>query len=712
MRSIDYSEFIISEKYYTDVSEYLSVLAHGNYKRIYQRQKKGGYYVYNVPCAFDIETSSFYVSGVKQVCMYVWQFNFNGVICIGRTWNDFLILLKGLQNIFQLSDENRIYCYVHNLSYEFQFIRNWITWNNVFSTEIRNPIKALCEYGIEFRDSYILSGYSLEMTAKQLHTYKVEKKTGYLNYDEIRTSETELTHEEIIYCIYDVIVVCAYIQECINDCGGKITKIPLTNTGRVRIFCRQNCFNGFSKDENIRKQTYYDYRALMNTLTLETDEYRLLKQAFQGGFTHANAFYVGETLTDVSSYDFTSSYPFVMLSERYPMGKGFRVNITSLEMFNKYAKLYCIVGLFRLTGVSPKLFCDNPISRSRCIEIENYTENNGRVVYADSLVIACTEIDLQVYQAFYNIEHIEISTCYCYARGYLPRNFILSILKLYNSKTKLKGIKGKEREYLHSKEMLNSCYGMTVTDIVRDDIDYIDDWETSTANADEQIEKYNNSKNRFLFYPWGVYVTSYARRNLFSGIQECNSDYIYSDTDSVKILNKDNHKKYFDEYNSNVEKKLKTMCDYYKIPFDLCRPETQSGKIKLLGVWDFEETYKKFKTLGAKRYIYISSDGLHSTVAGVSKRGLVQYMTDMYGTDYDKIFSHFNNGLCIPENYTGKLTHTYIDNEMRGDVIDYKGNKGTYYEKSGVHLSKTDYEMSLSRMFIDFLKGVKTHGTY
>lgn len=710
MNSINYSEFVISEKYYTNISEYISVLAHGTYKCVYQRQKRGGYYVYNVPCAFDIETSSFYVSSIKQVCMYVWQFNFNGIICIGRTWNDFLALLRELQNLFRLSEENRIYCYVHNLSYEFQFFRKWIQWINVFSTEIRNPIKALCEYGIEFRDSYILSGYSLEMTAKQLHTYHVEKKTGYLNYDIVRTSETELTHDEIIYCIYDVIVVCAYIQECINE-SGNITKIPLTNTGRVRNFCRKNCFNGFSHDENIRQQTYYDYRALMNSLTLETEEYIILKQAFQGGFTHANCQYVGETLENVSSYDFTSSYPYVMLSEKFPMGKGFRVNITSLEMFNKYARLYCIVGIFRLTGVSPKIYADNPISRSKCVEIDNCVENNGRVVYADSLTIVCTEIDLQVYLTFYNVEHIEISTCYCYARGYLPRNFILSILKLYNDKTKLKGVKGKEREYLHSKEMLNSCYGMTVTDIVRDDIDYIDEWETSKGNADEQIEKYNNSKNRFLFYPWGIYVTSYARKNLFSGIQECNSDYVYSDTDSVKILNKEAHESYFNDYNMTVKKKLNTMCDFYKIPISLCCPKTQNGKEKLIGVWDYEGTYKRFKTLGAKRYLYLS-DELHSTVAGVSKRGLVQYMLDMYGTNYDEIFEHFNNGLCVPENYTGKLTHTYIDNEMRGDVIDYKGKQALYYEKSGVHLSKTDYEMSLSRMFIDFLKGVKVHGTY
>lgn len=706
----NYSKFVIDETYYTDINKYISVIEKQRFQLVYKRRKKKGYYVYNVPCSFDIETSSFYVGDVKQVCMYIWQFNLNGVICVGRTWKDFLYLIEKLQNALNLSETKRVYCYIHNLAYEFQFIRKWFTWENVFSTDNRVPITALCGYGVEFRDSLILSGYSLETTGKNLHKYKVEKKTGFLDYQKIRTSETPLTHQEILYCIYDVIVVCAYIQECIDECG-KITNIPLTNTGRVRNFCRKNCFYGFSKDKYKRQETYYQYRDLINTLTLEPDEYNLLKYAFQGGFTHANALYVGDVVENVSSYDFTSSYPYVMLSEQFPMGKGFKVSIKSIEQFKMYAKHFCVIGYFRFTAVSPKIFCENPISKSRCIECINSVENNGRIVYADSLTIACTEIDLITYMQFYNIEHIEISTCYCYARGYLPRNFILSILKLYNNKTKLKGVQGKEKEYLHSKGMLNSCYGMTVTDIVRDEIEYIDEWCITKADLHEQIDNYNNSKSRFLFYPWGVYVTAYARKNLFSGILECNNDYIYSDTDSIKITNAENHAKYFQDYNNNVIVKLKRMCDFYKIPFDLCKPKTQNDKEKLIGVWDYEGDYKRFKTLGAKRYLYLT-DTLHSTVAGVSKQGLINYMIDCYSNDYDKIFKKFDNGLIVPETYTGKLTHTYIDNEMSGRVIDYMGNEYEYYEKSGVHLSPTQFEMSLSALYIDFLRGVKTYGTY
>ena len=100
--------------------------------------------------------------------------------------------------------------------------------------------------------------------------------------------------------------------------------------------------------------------------------------------------------------------------------------------------------------------------------------------------------------------------------------------------------------------MLNSCYGMAVTDIVRPEIIYTDDWQDPLLpNLEKSIEDYNKSRSRFLFYPWGVWVTAYARRNLFTGICEFGSDYIYSDTDSIKVINISAHMDYINSYNKS-----------------------------------------------------------------------------------------------------------------------------------------------------------------
>ena len=44
-----------------------------------------------------------------------------------------------------------------------------------------------------------------------------------------------------------------------------------------------------------------------------------------------------------------------------------------------------------------------------------------------------------------------------------------------------------------SKGMLNSAYGMCVTDIVRDVISYKTDWSTSSPILADELKKYNNS---------------------------------------------------------------------------------------------------------------------------------------------------------------------------------------------------------------------------
>ena len=128
------------------------------------KMKKGVEY-FNVPCSFDIETSSFKNDqDQKFACMYLWGANINGSSIIGRTWEDFQTFLLEVHNHYNLDSESRIMIfYVHNLGYEFQFMSKRILWEpgKVFSIKERRPVYALSQLGIEFRCSYFLSNYSL-----------------------------------------------------------------------------------------------------------------------------------------------------------------------------------------------------------------------------------------------------------------------------------------------------------------------------------------------------------------------------------------------------------------------------------------------------------------------------------------------------------------------------------------------------------------------
>src|SRR5690606_2668565 len=198
-------------------------------------------------------------------------------------------------------------------------------------------------------------------------------------------------------------------------------------------------------------------------------------------------------------------------------------------------------------------------------------------------------------------------------------------------------------------------------DIVRDKIIYTDDWEIEQVDKEKEIEKYNNKWTRFLFYPWGVWVTAYARRNLWLGILELKDDYVYSDTDSIKFLNYEKHKTFFDKYNKWIVEKQKLTLKYYNIDERLLYPKNKKGEVKLCGIWDFEGKYTRFKTLGAKRYLYEKDGELYLTVAGLSKRNGIEYMKEKCNYDNGKVFEMFDDNLYVPADRTGKNTHTYID---------------------------------------------------
>src|SRR5699024_6309968 len=136
-------------------------------------------------------------------------------------------------------------------------------------------------------------------------------------------------------------------------------------------------------------------------------------------------------------------------------------------------------------------------------------------------------------------------------------------------------------------------------------------------------------------------------------------------------------------------------------------PKTVKGEVKPLGIWEFEGNYNRFKTLGAKRYLVQEGDKYSLTVAGLSKVNGMQYIQEVCENDSDKIFNMFNNELDIHSNKTGKMTHTYLDNEQSNTVTDYLGNSNIEHALSGVHLGACDFTLSISKQYLNFLANLK-----
>lgn len=704
--------------------------------------------VMNEAISFDIEATSTYTKDGKKIAfMYAWALDIFDCTIIGREWSEFVNTINTISNFYGLNPKKRIIVYVHNLSYDLQFFRKWFEWDYIFSTHTRKPLYAITKNGIEFRCSLRLSGYKLSKVGEQMG---IEKLPDF-NYTEIRTPITKLTFREYQYIIHDVKIVSAYIRKKIADESG-IINIPFTKTGYVRRLCRHKCL----RDKY--KSGYYS--KMIHTMVLTFDEYLTAKSAFMGGFTHTAFNHSGHVRYNVRSFDFNSSYPTVLIAEKYPMSAGEEIkHCSKKELSERLESSQCAIVELELENVKNKFKYESYLSQSRCsiCEANETTKviiNNGRVYSAGKIVVTITNVDYQIMKKVYDFDIVRYNHFYVYKTEYLPKPFVECILELYKTKTELKGVPNVDEEYMNAKENLNSMYGMTVTDIVRKFIDYDYDeneWddiirvrnklppkEFTDAEKEKQIEKENKKKGRFMYYLWGIFCTAYARRNLWYGITECGYDYIYSDTDSIKILNAENHMDFINRYNNWISERLEMAMDFHKLPHELIRPKNKFGKEKPLGVWDNDGNYRKFKALRAKSYMYQKEKpdpidfikpnhlkltrtgskmpnvwlkkflyGLrtyHMTVAGVNGNRASEYL--LRG-NVDNPLSLFNDFLHIPAEWTGKLTHTYCDIPFTARIIDKDGNAFVVHEKSYVHLAPCSFDMSLGKQYRSFLLGVK-----
>ena len=83
---------------------------------------------YEIPCAFDIETTAIIpqeADARPYAFMYQWQFCMAGDVYMGRTWEQLTNFFDVIAYHLQLNHNTRLPVYVHNLPFEFQFMRRF-----------------------------------------------------------------------------------------------------------------------------------------------------------------------------------------------------------------------------------------------------------------------------------------------------------------------------------------------------------------------------------------------------------------------------------------------------------------------------------------------------------------------------------------------------------------------------------------------------------
>lgn len=710
------------------------------------RGKKYEKKILNAICAFDIETTNLkptihnrvnyfaknwediHSVNYNKICerksavMYVWQFAFTkDFVVMGRTWGEFKTFLNRLEQY--LKNNEYIVIYVHNLSFEFQFLKGVLRFEpeNVFAVDSRKILTARYDNHFEFRCSYLLSNMSLYDFTNKMNVEHKKQSGDEFNYSVQRYPWTKLSEQEKKYCIHDVIGLVEALEVLMKTDNDNLYAVPLTSTGYVRRDMK-----------TAMKNLHYKY---WQKLQPSLSTYVLLRKAFRGGNTHANRWYVGDNTTDskifdnygVRTYDISSSYPAVMLNGLFPVKSFKTVESPTIENFKailnmkkdghrKYAMLIEIklsnLKLKRREWGAPYLTKDK-CSVTKYFDSDKIydsgTYDNGRILQAEELTTVLTDIDFDIVSKEYDFTIDEISQLQIAEYGYLPECIKEVVRKYFVLKTQLKQDKKdkdydeeKEVYYIKAKNKLNACYGLFATNPVRALIelcDIIDEngdilfdsdgmpYQTfNTTNPDiAAIEsQLDELYNRPVFpYQWGVWVTALARLQLEKGIDlvyenfdPFNCYFVYCDTDSVKYVDTYN-KVNWDKLNEKIKQEsIKNGGVAYNA----------KGEEFVLGIFEFDGYAKQFRTMGAKRYAYIDEkDSLKITIAGINKKIGAKELLKKGG------LQAFTDGVIFYEG--GGQIATYNDKEQPpiitafGDCLRLTSN--LYLEDTAKRISRT-----------------------
>lgn len=673
-----------------------------NTKALNCRKKNPAQYIYDF-AAFDIETTTI-EGGQSYGYMYHWQMVVAGFAIIGRYWEEWLYFMDQLVKLYELDEQRHFVIYVHNLGYEFQFMRDFLTDHygdlDVFATKSRQPIRVTTSNGLEFRCSYKLTNMSLnKATINELGVEHI-KAVGDLDYTKIRTPSTRLSSEEIGYCVSDVVSLYELIKMKLHNEHDNLESIPMTSTGYVRRDCRRAC----RKDPG--------YRKLFNKLVMSVDDYTMLKEAGRGGDTHANRHLSGRIWHDLDSFDFQSDYPAQMIYRKFPMSRFTPYGeIESAEELESLSKEYALLFRITLFDVRVKEDIAMPyIPLAKCWSYAKRAEDsdvimrcdNGRILSAPYLSITITDVDWKIIKKQYVFSSYAITDLRIATYDYLPAPIIKTVKDYFLKKTELKYKIAKTEStdwrdldnfsylYAKSKNRLNGIFGMCYTDPVHKKITINAEgqWIEEVPDVAEALAKYQKSRNSFLFYAWGVWVTCWARLQLSELIEKTGQHRtVYCDTDSSKAINVD--LQLIDQFNEEIKKLAEERKAYADV----------RGMRYYMGIAEHEnkKPIESFITLGAKKYCYKDEKGLHITVSGVGKQK--NYETGEYvAVEELKNIENFKPGFIFRR--AGGKELRYNDNV---GIHEISVDGCTFLTASNVAMTDSTYTLGITGEYAEII---------
>lgn len=620
-----------------------------------------------------------------------------------------------------------------NLAHEWAFIKNELTQffniTKLFAKTARDVLLVQFDECVELREALGLFGHSLDDISKHwCNEYK--KLSGEYDYNKIRTSETELDAEtELPYMRNDVLsltemhknAVEYYTQE--NGC----CKLPYTSSGFVRMKLKnairdddelteeREAFN-FDRDKpiktNIEYLKYKNRRAIVNEY-----QWNICRDySYAGGLCGSNIDYVGKILHDVVCADVTSDYPAQMCQKLFPAGRLRRVSYKRYESVKNAGKpFFALLHIHTMksythhaTFSKHKILNEDSTSplTPQFDTCRNMVIYNGKVKRGDNMLVIWNDVDIKAYKEIYDIKAtcIDLWVFDGYARA--PKWLTDSMCDDYINKANLKaqGLSNTQ-DYAESKRNVNTYYGVLSTRV--NDVNDALDKDLNFINSKEK-SFYQLARDFWLNPYIAFWVTSYARALLMHFIARYPDAIVQYDTDSLYYIKSKGHEleRALLEYNAEILKINKRRFA------DFENPEI----FYTLGQWDFDDVYKRFLPLGAKKYIKEDNSGIHTVIAGLPKSAIPKEIQERsinepltYYNPVVRYVEGMSPAIIIEHMFAKKFASVYYDtsNTEYFEIVDHKGHKAMQAQSSYHAITPIDFTLKMGADFLKYTLHIK-----
>lgn len=519
----------------------------------------------------------------------------------GNSIDDFIVLLDTLPDC-------RVY--FHNLAFDVSFIFDYLLRNDWVWEDDRIPryakhfttvisdMNQVYQVKLNFGNGHVVTIWdSMKVIPLSIRdeakAFGLAMEKGDLDYEAYREVGHELTDEEIDYIRRDV-QIDAQALAFMRDYG--ISKMTIG-------CCALGDYKSMLGGER-------GFRYNFPELTPEDDAF--MRKAYRGGFTYVNPKYAGVEVGEGISYDVNSLYPSVMAAcDGQLLPYGIPIWFYGKPVPDDRHPLWIARVTCSFSLKEGRIPCIQLKGNMAFIPTEYIEDSDGYVT------MTVTSVDWELINSQYDIDVSEWHGGYMFkASTILFKQYVDKWVKVKNDAT----ISGNRGMRTIAKLMLNSLYGKFATQVKL---------KSRKPVLENDVVRYVDLEERErkpVYLPVGCFITAWARYKTITTAQACGDRFVYSDTDSVKIIGLD-------------------------------APEIDIDPVRL-GAWKDEGHFKRMKAIRAKTYIMGFDDGnggerLEIHVAGMPSRCHKHVTFDNFkaGATYDgKLYQHrVEGGIVLVE---------------------------------------------------------------